>query len=351
MLSGRTRANGRADGCGDRSTLPAPGPITAARAAVTVARALGVHVPGGRRTRWRDVVLVAGDGRAPEVRGRLWRPTGGPAPAVLLAAGVTPQGVADPRVMRLASALARAGRVVFVPELDLPGDRVGEDDVERLVRAMLALDEAPGTRGGLVALGFSFGGSFSLVAAADERVADRLRAVAAFGAYGHLTGLVQAATTGVTAVGERVFRWTGHERTSSLLRRRLEQTLASGRDGFTDEHRELLQAVLDNQDPARVEALVRRLPAPLPTLMERLSPVTVADRVRAPVLLLHAVDDPIIPYGELQRLVQAFPDAQVHEVRLFTHVDFRPTPGRLAEAVRDLAATWRFAAALLAAGR
>ncbi|HEX2026970.1 MAG TPA: alpha/beta hydrolase [Nitriliruptorales bacterium] len=312
---------------------------------------MGVQVPGGRRVRWRDVVLATGDGPTPEVRGRLWLPTGGPAPPVLLAAGVTPQGVADPRVMRLASALARAQRVVFVPELDLPRDRVGEVDVERLIRAMLALDGHPGARGGLVALGFSFGGSFSLVAAADERVADRLRFVAAFGAYGHLAGLVQAATTGVTTVGEHVFRWAGHERTSGLLRRRLEQTLASGHGMFTDEDRELLRALLDNRDPARVEALLARLPAPLPALMERLSPVTVAHRVRAPVALLHAVDDPIIPYAELHRLVRAFPDARVHEVRLFTHVDFRPAPARIVEAVRDLVATWRFAAALLAAGR
>jgi dienelactone hydrolase len=325
-----------------RGGPPRSAPGTCLAAAGLVARSLGLRLPGLIPVRWRDVEL---DG----VPGRLWRPWGGPAPAVLLPAGITPEGPADPRVMRLAGAIARARRVVFVPRLALTGRELTDDDVERLVRAGLALHQHPGTTGRVTALGFSFGGSFLLLAAADPRIADRLGLVAAFGAYGHLVGLVQTVTTGVALLGGEPHPWSGHQDVVQRTRSRLAGVV---REHVRDPAAEpALEAVFTNRDPAETPALVAALPPPFPELLERLSPVNVAPHVRAPVVLLHAVDDPTIPYTEMLRLAAAFPRASTHTVRLFTHVDFVPTPGRIADVVRDLAATWQLASALLAAGR
>ncbi len=41
------------------------------------------------------------------------------APAMILVPGAAPRGKDDPRAIRLARSLARAGRVVFVPDLEL----------------------------------------------------------------------------------------------------------------------------------------------------------------------------------------------------------------------------------------
>lgn len=287
-------------------------------AATVVLRSVGVQLPG-RSPAWHDVDLRG-------VTGRLWSPhRDRRVPPILLAAGVTPEGVDDPRVVRLAGAIAGTGRVVFVPEMALAGHRLEEGDVDRLVRAVEGLDDLGGGRG-VAALGFSFGGSFCLVAAADERVAGRLRAVAAFGAYADLP-------------------------------RVLDDVLARGFDPETrdavlaglpldEEGRRDVVRLLERGAPA--DEIVASLPAELRRVLERLSPVRVAGRVAPPVLLAHAVDDPTIPYAEFRRLGAAFPRARGYTVRLFTHVDFVPTRD-LPLVLRDLWAVWDLARRLLGA--
>lgn len=296
-------------------------------AALVVARALGLRLPG-RRVAWRDADLGDLAQVDAPVRGRLWLPDGPPVPAVLLAAGITPQGPADPRVMRLADAIARARRAVFVPELALSSHRLDPADVESLVGAVVALDRHPGTRGGTAALGFSFGGSYALIAAADDRVAGRLGLVAAFGAYGDLRDLLEVLRSGDG--GER------RERVRDALR-----DYTSGE--LTDEDRATLERVLLDDAP------IADLPPVAIRLLDDLSPTRVADRVTAPVALVHAVDDPVIPFVELDSLRSAFPNAWSATVRLFTHVDFRPRLSTARRVVTDLTTAWRLATRLLAA--
>lgn len=299
-------------------------------AALVVGRALGIGSSGRRRLAWRDADLGdLAEVDAP-VRGRLWLPEGPPAPAVLLAAGITPQGPADPRVMRLAAALAGAQRAVFVPELALSSHRLEPADVESLVGSVIALDRHPRTRGRTAALGFSFGGSYSLLAAADERVAGRLGLVAAFGAYADLVNLLDVVRHG----GDEERR----ERVHGAIH-------GYASDELSDGDRAVVERVLLGEAP------IDDLPDVVVRLFGDLSPARVADRVAAPVALVHAVDDPVIPYVELQQLGAAFPEAWSGTVREFTHVDFRPTLRSIRRAVSDLATVWELAARVLAAAR
>lgn len=287
-------------------------------AATVLARAVGVRL-SGRPTVWHDVDLGG-------VRGRLWSPPRdrGDAP-ILLAAGVTPLGVADPRVVRLADAIARTGRTTFVPELALPRHRLEEADIERLVRAVEELD-AFGEQRGVGALGFSFGGSFLLLAAAEERAARRLRVLATFGAYAELTSVLQALLVrGIDpAARAAIVSALGLDETAVAD---LEDLVASG---------------------APAAEVVAALPGDPSRLVQALSPLRVAGRVEVPLLVLHALDDPTVPHGELERLRRAFPHARTSTVRLFTHVDFVPTRD-LPLVVRDLSVGWDFARRLLAA--
>jgi pimeloyl-ACP methyl ester carboxylesterase len=58
-----------------------------------------------------------------------------------------------------------------------------------------------------VLVGTSFGGSLGMLAAADERLDGRVALVASFGAYADLLGVLQAATTGHSLVGDRLIAW------------------------------------------------------------------------------------------------------------------------------------------------
>lgn len=349
-------------------------PAPSLRARLQAARLLGTWMldrplPDGHERGWRDVVLPAPPGEdLPEAPGRVWL-VPHRSPAILLAAGVTPQGTDDPRLMRLGTALARRGRIVFAPELALARHRLDEGDIERLITSALALDAHPRVRGGVAILGFSFGASYSLVAAADPRLAERLRLVAGFGGYGELGGLIQAATTGVTLLHGERHEW--QSRAPASLREPVVAAILRQGDLLGVERAEAVAAALrgevdapalpraarsiydlvTNRDPTRTGMLVAALPPPLPELFARLSPVRVAEEVRAPVVLLHARDDPAIPHAELRRLAAAFPMAPAYTVRLFSHVDFRPSPRQLRNTARDLRMAWRFAACLLAAGQ
>jgi len=294
------------------------------------------------------------------VSGHLYRPER-PSPAVLLVLGAAPQGKEDPRAVRLARSLARAGRLVFVPDLVLAEQRLDEEDLDRIARAVVALDEHPAATGAVVVLGISYGGSFALVAATDPRVRGRVAQVAVFGAYWDLVGVIQAVTTGVSVVGGELVPWEGHPLAGQILERRaielapessradLRAALEGSGDpaGLEPEARAIYD-LLSNRDPARTGELAARLAPEARAVLERFSPSSVAGGLEVPVVAMHSTDDPAVPYGEARRLARALPEARLVTVRSFRHVDFRAAgPGGWTSVVADLWDAWRFASWLL----
>jgi pimeloyl-ACP methyl ester carboxylesterase len=297
-----------------------------------------------------------------EVPGDLYLPDR-PAPAVLLVLGAAPQGPADPRAVRLATSLARAGRVVFAPRLTLAERTFDEADLDRIVGSVLALDDLPATVGPAVILGISYGGSYALVAAADPRLRGRVAQVATFGAYFDLTGVIQAVTTGASRIDGRRVPWTGHPQARRVLEHHAVQLAPEASRGGLREvldgggspedldpgARAVLE-LLSNRDPARTRELAAALSPDARTLLARFSPATVAPEIAVPVIAMHSTDDPAVPYGELIRLHRALPEARVVTVGSFRHVDLRGGgPGGPLSLVSDLWDAWRFASWLLEA--
>lgn len=293
------------------------------------------------------------------VRGDLYRP-GGRAPAILLVPGAAPRGRADPRVVRLARALARADRIVFVPQLSLYADEFDPADIERLVASVLGLAARPDVRGRVAMLGFSFGGSFAMVAAADPRARPHLRLVATFGSYFDLVGMIQAASTGWSVVDGRRTRWQVPPQAPEVLRRVARTLTPAAERGRLDEafagtaSPSALPAgaraaydLVTNTDPDRTFALAARLDPPARRLVDRFSPAAVAKRLDVPVLAAHSKDDPAVPYAELARLRNGLPDAGTYSVTSFRHVD--PGQGHGPTVVRDLVVMWWFTGRVLAA--
>ena len=284
------------------------------------------------------------------------------AQAVVLIPGAAPRGIEDPRIVQLAEAIARAGRTVFVPQLEVYEETLVTTDVDRLVAATLALSDEQ--RGPAVLVGTSFGGSLGMLAAADERLDGRVALVASFGAYADLLGVLQAVTTGHSLVGDRLIAWEDpHPDAEQIVRdqladllepadRRQLRRLLDDRLAVADADgpARAAHALLVNDDPTRTDALARRLPAEVRQRLAEVSPVSVADDLDVPVVAMHSVQDPAIPFGELRRLEEAIPHARIITLERFDHVELDlQGPRDVLEALGDLRRTWRFATHVLAA--
>jgi pimeloyl-ACP methyl ester carboxylesterase len=333
-------------------------PIQArAKALAVLVEAIGLDVP---RPFSAPVarVEIALDG----VTGDLYYP-GERVPAIVLVPGAVEEGKRDPRVVRGARAIARAERAVFVPDLELAERRFVRSDIDRIVRVTKALAANPLVKGPVTILGFSFGGSFGLIAAADPSLDGRLGQVAVFGAYFDLVGMIQAVTTGVSVVDGRRIPWEPHPLAAQILEDvALRLVPPAGREQFAAAlegsvgAEELpsplrsLYELLRNEDPGRTFRLAARLPRRALEALEGFSPSSVATDINAPVIAMHSVDDPAVPYGEALRLVRGLPGTSLSSVSLFRHVDFEPrSAGDWTRAAGDLWSAWRFTGSLLAA--
>jgi pimeloyl-ACP methyl ester carboxylesterase len=296
------------------------------------------------------------------IRGDLYGPEGGDAPGIVILHGAAPKGKDDPRLVRLARSLARAGRTVFVPQLALANEEFDEADIDRIADSVIGLAER---RGGekVSVLGISYGGSFALIAAAREEVAGKIDQLSVFGAYYDLVGLVQAITTGVSVVGEDEIEWEPHPRAREVLhevtaklvapaaRAPLERALEGDvpRAQLPPAARRVYDFVT-NDDPHATFDIARNLPKRARAVIDRFSPAAHEQEITVPMIAMHSVDDPVTPYGEARRLVHHLPHTRLYTVSLFQHVDFvAGEDGSLLSAARDLFTAWRFTARLLSA--
>jgi pimeloyl-ACP methyl ester carboxylesterase len=297
-----------------------------ARALAVVAEALGFPWPRPFAPDvTRDETSIDG------VVGDLYLP-GDDAPALVLVPGAARQGKDDERVVRLAHAIAKTGRMVFVPSLELAERRFVREDIERLVAAIDALSRR--SDGPVGVLGISYGGSFALIAAADDRVATNIEQVAVFGAYFDVVGLIQAATTRVSIVDGHRIPWDPDPRARDVVeryslrlapeRQRKELKAALEQHAPVKKLSPRARVVYDlvtNRDPEMTFPLARGLAPAARKLLESFSPSSVAEDVRAPVISLHSRDDPVVPYGEAERLVRGIPGTKLTSVSLFRHVN------------------------------
>lgn len=294
------------------------------------------------------------------VAGRLYAGRAG-ARAVLLVPGAAPAGLEDPRTNSVAAALARAGRTVFIPELDLYQQLLREGDIERLIVSVRALSDSTANK--VVVLGISYGGSLALIAAADPRLDGHLSRVATFGAYFDLIGVIQAVTTGSSLIGDRVINWQAHPMARDFLHARTTQQLVPTPEqslfldalaGVADPSRlspasRAYYDLLVNVDPHHTYELAESLDGRYRLFLETFSPSSVAEKIEVPVRALHSTDDLVVPYGELERLGAAMPAVKTTGVSMFQHVDFDPrSPGDWIAAGPDLIRLWSFTTWVLA---
>jgi acetyl esterase/lipase len=288
-------------------------------------------------------------------RADVWMPAGaGPRSrvgAVLLVFGVNNVGRGHPAVQRVAGALARSGVAVMVPDsAALLAGRLDAGEIRGVVQAFTTLRAQPEVdpeRVGIV--GFSAGGTLALLAAADPSIASDVRYVNAFGAFGDAHAYVASLAAHAywrdgTAVKWRptqlaldgfpplVLARVGDREERALLTRALVPVLSSGRRPRADA--ELMSSLspdaravyelLVAPDLTAADAAVDRLPSEIRQLLDELSPLRRIGELRAPVHLMHELDDHHVPFVQSRDLAAALETrgllARHTEFRLFTHV-------------------------------
>ena len=317
--------------------------------------ALVLFVPiahAGRRTLWAGAFLVEflSQGRLAPLSALTLEPTREPlavagaavdryvpaglpgsAPLVLVH-GFAPEGKDDARVREAATLLARCGFDVAVPTIPgLTRGRLGSDDVARVVATLAALASPS------VVLGVSVGAGPALLAAADPRVRERVRAVVSLGGYASAREVLRFWLTGAYEYGGVRGRVV-HD--PELVR----SFVAANADLLEPAARAELMAA----DADRAARFLARLPPALERYLDELSPLRVVGEIRARLILIHGQSDRAVPYTESLRLAAARPErTALVLVGLVEHVEGGGGAGW--GAARDVLALWRVVYALISA--
>jgi pimeloyl-ACP methyl ester carboxylesterase len=257
-------------------------------------------------------------------------PPDGATPLVLVH-GLTPDGKDDARLTEAAELFARLGFDVAVPTIPgLTRLRLRPDDVRPIVATLAA------RRGAAVVVGVSIGAGLAVLAAADETVRDRVSLVLSLGGYASAIELVRFYLDGEFSYGAARGRMA-HD--PAIVR----AFVAANEDLLDPSTREALASM----DPARVSRALDELSPDLRRLLDALSPERVVRRIRAPLILVHGRDDPVVPYSETLRLADARPrDTRVVLVGGLSHVEGRSLPVlRLREALALWSVMYRLASA------
>jgi dienelactone hydrolase len=332
-----------------------------ARAAIVLSTTLETPVLSWAVGRLTDEPALA-EVRVAGVPATLARPGGeGPWPALVIVNGATPLGRREPAVQRLVRGLGRAGFLALAP--DLPG--LAESEVsERTVAAAVAVAREvagrPDARGGRVGLvGVSVGTSIALLAAADRSLAGSVSVVAGTAPYADLTNLLRLATTGYYREGNLLIPYRTEGFLAAVAARSFaaaapapERTHLRALAGSLDEEaadplaplRDLppppdpeaaaVLALLQNRDPRRFDELYAALPEEARAQIERLSPITYAGSLLAPVELASAPDDPYVPPAEPRALARAAPDGRLALTSALAHAVPEPSLGDLDDLLR-----------------
>lgn len=299
--------------------------------------------------------------------GDLYLPADAPQAGILLVPGVAEAGKEDPRLVAFARSLARARFVVLVPDLEsirlLEVRAENADEIAAAFRWFrLRRDLVPSERFGMMAFSYAVGPT--LIAAMQPELADGVDYVVGVGGYFDLRAVMTYFTTGWFHDGEnwrqgepnRYGKWVFIEGNAHRLdapgdrmrlltmaeRRKLDLSAPIGdlAEGLTAQGEALYRFIV-NEDRERANALIDGLPD---FLAREIAALNLADKnlqeLRAHLILVHGLDDPIIPYTESRNLKQVLASQQVDLflVRGLMHVDV--TPG--------LVGSWRMWRAVLA---
>jgi hypothetical protein len=273
-----------------------------------------------------------------------WPAGDAPRPAMVLFLGVNPLPRGHEQVVTLADGIARIGFVAVVAESEaLLAGEIRPEEVDNLVALFQYLERHPRvdpTRIGFA--GFCVGAVLELLAAGDERIADRVAYVNGFSVYADALDVLRAILTKSMPGPTGPIPWEPAPLTREVFVRHAIDALPSLQDRaliarealegtrLTSPEVDVLtplgrqvRSLLSTRDHAEIDSVLRELPNDFTERLSRLSPARVAPRIRATTFLMHDQNDSYLPVTgarALARLLQPGGNVRYTEFRLFTHV-------------------------------
>jgi len=337
--------------------------------------AVGAHV-GAWQTTTVERQMISFTGRSGPRVARLYRPQRVRTRPILLTGGVHALGIDEPRLIAFAEALATSGTPVVTPALpDLAQYLVTTrltDDIEDAALAILAAPDVPQAADGRIGLlGISFAGGLSVVAAGRPALRDRVGFVFSVGGHARLPGVMRYLCTGRQPDGRM---HSPHDYGAVILLTNMAEDVvpadqvaplrAAVHQFLHASHVDMFDKTQAARDFDRARAMevelapearafmhlvntrdVPGLGARLLPFLERwgtdaaLSPAS-SPAPRAPVFVMHAQGDDVIPDSEAKALgdylrSQGTP-VRVHVTSLMSHAEVArpPTPAELVSLVR-----------------
>jgi dienelactone hydrolase len=270
--------------------------------------------------------------------------------AILLTHGIIEAGKDDPRLIRFAHSLARSGFVVMVPELKgMKSFRILFSDVDDIVASFryLATRKEIVDESKMGLMGFSYGAGPTFMAAVDPSIRHQVKFLVSFGGYYDPVNVIRFITTGTYEYrGEKGFlkpepygKWVFFMNNVDYVKNEKDRRLLKAVFKKEEEHKRdeavsllgsltpqgrYLYELLINEDPGRVDELVKKTDPRMRDYLGRLALAPLIPSIHAYLLIGHGSTDPLIPYTESLRLADAVQDKdKVHLaiLRLFAHVD------------------------------
>lgn len=294
--------------------------------------------------------LFSYPGNGQEYVADIYTSTKEPLGAIVLQHGAVETGKDDKRLVRFAEQLARARLVVMVPEM--PGARqlkVSSEDIPVLLHAVEYLQQtlSPEARSSIGIGGFSISAGLAIMAAMTPEIRDDVAFVLSVGGYHDLPQTLSFMITGYYRLNGQQYHMESNEygkwifvlsnviRIKDPQQRELLEKVARHKLYYSSPLPEELASQLSggaldiyryitNRDPDQSLKLMHRLP---PSMREEIQRIDLADKdlsqFHAQLIMVHGMNDNIIPYSQSMALRDAIPPGQsrLYLLKNWHHVD------------------------------
>ena len=225
--------------------------------------------------------------------------------AILIVHGVNPTGKNSLDLVRISEGLAQSGFEVFVPDFaEMRKLHLRPEESGTIKEAFQFI----GRDAGMAC--FSYGCGPAIAAAADPGVRDHVRFVLAFGGYFDIREALEFLVTGP----EPPVAWAKSD------------YLAANPDlGETADERQQVVRLFTSATPEEFQTRFRNLPQSVQSRLQAISPSNYLPQLRAPLILVHGLEDPVIPSQQSVEFAEAARarglDCSLTLLRMYGHVN------------------------------